>query len=141
MIHDMDTFFFQQRVHRWLKACLGIVSASDEQERNLRFFEEAAELVLVRNMTREKMHEVIDYVCDREAAKGAMDSSTPGQEVAGTVVTLAALCNQAGITISEVAYEELQRIETPEVMQRVRDRQKTKPSAVRSPTHGEGVLT
>jgi hypothetical protein len=122
----METYWVQARVRKWLVNCFGQKIADDAQLRNKRFIEEAIELVQARGMTQAEAIEVLEYVYARP--KGNQE-----QEVAGTMTTLMALCAQAGINIGEVTYKEIHRIETPEVMAKIRARQKDKPGGAEVP--------
>lgn len=120
---SMDSFFFQNRVYRWMKKWLGMESATEAQLRDLRFLEEAVELVQARGLPFDKVKEVVILVYGRPPGE-------PSQEVGGVVITLSALCSQAGIIFSEEAYRELVRIEAPNVGEAIRARQSSKPNPV-----------
>jgi hypothetical protein len=119
---------FQQRVHPWLIECFGEKIANDKVERNWRFFEEATETVQAADMTREEAHQLVDYVYNRP--KGELT-----QEVGGTMVTLAALCLANGISMQESAETELARILRPEIVLKIREKQKGKPRFSPLPEH------
>lgn len=121
---SLETFWYQQRVNRWVIKCLGIASARDQQERNARFIEEAIELVQARGATKTDVQAAIDYVFARPSGEAK-------QEIGGVMVCLAALATQEGVVISDAAYEELVRIEDPATMVEVRLKQSGKPSAIR----------
>lgn len=116
----MNFIDFQTVVGRWMNKCFGgLLDASKKSVRNFRFFEEAAELVQVGGMTREQAHELVDYVYNRPV--GVM-----AQEVGGVMVTLAALCATNGIELGYAAYEEVERIHQPEVLEKIRAKQASK---------------
>lgn len=96
---------YQARVHRWMLACFGPEITSDRIERSHRFLEEALELVQSQSMTREDAHRLVDYTYDRPVGESQ-------QEVGGVTVTLAALCQAAGIELELAAEFELQRVWT-----------------------------
>lgn len=111
---------FVKKVMMWAVSCFGLQLATDKTERNERFLEEALELVQSTGMTREAAHKLVDYVFSREVG----DSS---QEVAGTMISLAALCYANKINIDEAVLAEMRRITSPEIMEKVRNKQKLKP--------------
>lgn len=110
----------QQRVAAWMLDCFGLVIPFDKVERNYRFFEESAELVQSLGMRREDAHRLVDYVYDRPTGE-------PHQEVGGVNVTLLALCEANGINNSFATDMEIQRITRPEIMNKIRAKQATKP--------------
>lgn len=119
------TLGFRQRVKAWMLDCFGITLTVDKSERNQRFLEEALELVQSLNMTREQAHQMVDYVFNRPVGE-------PGQEAAGTMVSLAALCSTNYIDLDAEALKELERIGQPEMVAKIRIKQAAKPRFDRS---------
>jgi hypothetical protein len=117
---------FQNRVLRWVLDCFGFERASDRTIRNDRFIEEALELIQATGSTRERAHELVDYVFDRPM--GAIK-----QEVGGTMVTLAALCLANGVDMHECGETELARILDPLVMEKIRAKDLAKPEGSARP--------
>ncbi len=115
-----NTRDFCRKVMAWAITCFGTRLSYDPSERNQRFLEEALELVQSTNLTRDAAHQLVDYVYDRPVGD-------PKQEVAGTMISLAALCAAHKIDIDEVTYDEMVRITDPEVVQKVRAKQALKP--------------
>lgn len=115
-----DTSPYQARVARWMQACFGPEISSDIEERCLRFFEEAGELCQALGMSEEAAHAMVTYTWGREAG-------APEQESGGVVVTLAALCEAAGLDMMADGETELARIDDPEVIARIRDKHAGKP--------------
>lgn len=113
---------FQTGVSQWVVDCFGVDVAMDAEERNHRFLEEAIELVQARGCTASEAHQLVDYVFNRPVGE-------PAQEVGGVMVTLAALCNAAGIDIVGAADDELRRIWTkvPEIRAKQAARPKHSP--------------
>lgn len=111
---------FQARVHPWMLACFGAAIAADRQERNHRFFEEAAELVQSCGMTASEAHQLVDYTWSRPVGEKS-------QEVGGVMVTLAALCLANGLDMHAAGEMELERISAPETMAKIRAKQAAKP--------------
>lgn len=111
---------FQAKVAEWLHLCFGDVIAMDKKERCYRFQEEANELVQSMGMTREEAHSLVDYTWDRPIGE-------PHQELGGVMVTLAALCHASEMEMEAGGFVELARINQPDVIERIRQKQKTKP--------------
>ncbi|WP_063807636.1 hypothetical protein [Burkholderia cepacia] len=111
---------FQQRVQPWMLACFGAKISADKLERNHRFFEEAGELVQACGMTREEAHALVDYTWSRPVGE-------PTQEVGGVMITLAALCLANGLDMHSAGETELERINVPETVAKIRAKQAAKP--------------
>ncbi len=111
---------FQQSVRIWILECFGSEISDHKPERNQRFLEESLELVQSCGMSSDDAHWLVDYVYSRPV--GNMS-----QEVGGTLVTLAALCGAQNINMGDAANTELQRIQQPDVMEKIRAKQATKP--------------
>jgi hypothetical protein len=113
---------FQKRVHKWLLVCFGEQVATRPAERYQRFVEEALELGQSLGCTKEEALMLVDYVYAREAGN-------PVQEVGGVMVTLAALCEVNHINMNGAANTEITRIEAYDVIQKIRQKQETKPDS------------
>lgn len=98
----MRTMTYQQRVNTWMDECFRTDVVHSPQERNMRFLEEALELVQALGLSREEAHHLVDYAFDREKGEAT-------QEVGGVLVCLAALCNTADIEMTMAAEQELTR--------------------------------
>lgn len=112
--------FFQDKVAEWQTMCLGPESLNDIQERAHRFLEEALEFGQSLGVSAEYMHNLVDYV----------NEGKPGwqQREAGQVlVTLAAVCNACNFSMVEVGVNEYHRINTPEIIERVRAKHNSRP--------------
>jgi hypothetical protein len=118
---------FQHRVNAWMLACFGDAIARDLTERNHRFLEEALELVQATGCTASEAHQLVDYVFARPVGQ-------PHQETGGVMVTLAALCSAAGLTLDAAAEDELARVWTK--VEQIRAKQAAKPK--HSPLPGQG---
>jgi hypothetical protein len=113
---------YQERVDRWVRECFGDIIRCDMLERSDRFIEESLELAqTVEGFTAERAHALVDYVFNRPM--GARR-----QEVGGVMTTLAALCNAScpPIIMGLAANDELDRIEQPEVVLKIRKKQQAK---------------
>jgi hypothetical protein len=138
---------FQSRVLPWLMECFGAEIAADRVERCDRFIEEALELAQSLDWPKERAFALVDYVYGRPAGE-------PFQEVGGTMVTLAALCQAAGLDMDANGETELARIMQPEIVQKIRAKQAAKPTGSALPVaqgsqpsasvpgegHGTGVV-
>lgn len=121
---------FQARVHEWMLRCFTRAIATDQAERNHRFFEEASELVQSMGMSRHEAHQLVDYVWSRPAG-------VPEQEMGGVLVTAAALGNAGEIDMMASAELELLRINNPAVIEKIRAKQAAKPKISALPIGGE----
>jgi hypothetical protein len=111
---------FQSRVAPWMQECFGPVISADTVERNHRFLEEALELVQACACSRNDALRLVDYVYGRPAGE-------PSQEVGGVMVTLAALCLAQRLNMHSAGETELTRISQPETVEKIRQKQATKP--------------
>ncbi|MGZ3297707.1 MAG: hypothetical protein ACXU8O_01725, partial [Asticcacaulis sp.] len=104
---------FQARVGKWMLACFGPDITNSKMERCYRFFEEAVELCQSLGMTEDMAKQLVAYTWGR-------DKGEPGQEAGGVMVTLAALCSAGGLDMVREGETELARIDTPQVMDKIR---------------------
>lgn len=111
---------FQSRVLMWMRKCLTPKTVLSKSERNYRFFEEAVELVQSLDMSKVEALAMVEYVYSRPVGE-------PRQEVGGVMVTLAALCEANYIVMQWAAEDELARINSPEVIEIIRAKQRLKP--------------
>jgi len=111
----------QPRVLSWLLECFGAEIANDRIERNHRFLEESLELVQSTGCTKDEAHKLVDYVFGRPTGE-------PMQEVGGVMITLAALCLANGLDMHSAGEAELARITQPEMVIKIREKQKRKPA-------------
>lgn len=113
---------FQKRATVWIQDCFGDAIADSIQERNLRFLEEALELVQAGNMSKEDAHKLVDYVFSRPLGE-------TNQEIGGVMITLAALSRVHGTNMLDCGEEDLAmaRINTD----KIRNKWETKPKYIR----------
>lgn len=121
---------FQRAVGFWVQTCFGKEVATDRMERAYRFLEEANELAQALGMTREDAHSLVDYTWNRPVGEAS-------QEVGGVTVTLAALCEAVDIDVGRQAVNELDRVSSSAMIERIREKQKTKPH--KSPLPGRAI--
>lgn len=112
---------FQERVAGWMLECFTPEIAADKLERADRFCEEALELVqTTEGFSAERAHALVDYVFSRP-------EGDPVQEVGGVMVTLAALCGPNGLDMIAAGEAEYERINKPEIIEKIRAKQASKP--------------
>lgn len=114
----------QSRVADWMLKCFGAEIAADKTERNHRFLEEALELVQAGGCTASEAHQLVDYVFGRPIGEHH-------QDVGGVMVTLAALCEAFDVHMDSCAHYELERINQPHMIERIREKQAAKRAALR----------
>lgn len=95
-------------------------------ERNHRFLEEALELVQSLGCTAAEARMLVDYTFGRPTGE-------PRQEVGGVMVTLAALCTAADLSMRGCGEDELERCWKN--IARIRAKQATKPPSSPLPGH------
>lgn len=98
---------------------------TDVAERLARYAEETNEVLQAFGMSREYMHRLIDYTCDRPAGE-------PAKEIGAALLTLTSLCVVAGYDVMACAEADLEKLQRPETIARIR--------AKRSTRHGRGPL-
>lgn len=113
---------YQYRVTNWCLRTFGGTTASDVRERCYRFLEEALELVQSLGMSREEAHKLVDYVFNRDKGETA-------QEIGGVMVTLSALVSAHGLDLEDCAIDEIERIEKPAMVEKIRRKHASKPLA------------
>jgi hypothetical protein len=112
---------FQSRVAIWIKKCFGSEAFSNKETRNFRFLEEALELVQSTGLTKEQAHVLVDYVYGRPV--GEIE-----QEFGGVYLTFAAIGQAQGIDIQSAGEKELARVNQSDIIERIRLKDKLKPS-------------
>jgi len=110
---------FQLRVAHWMRACFQPDLYTNMTERGDRLLEETLELLQSGGYDCDRVATLVKYVYGRPAGQ-------PAQEVGGVMVTLAGYCEIAGIDLNDAAITELERIERPEIMQKIRTKQAAK---------------
>ena len=116
---------FQRRVANWCAKTFKDGMLWHRKERTLRFLEEALELVFATGLV--SVPEVIDmlqYVMHRPMGE-------IGNEVGGNMVTLALLCEAFNEDLWVNAEKELQRIDTPEMREKIRLKHADKPNNIK----------
>jgi hypothetical protein len=116
---------FQQRLSNWVLHCFGAKIRSDKRERDMRFLEEALELVQARgNVSLKDAVAMVHYVYSRPKGEVA-------QEVGGVMTCLAALVateqhpDGTEMDMMEEGEKELTRIW--DHVEKIRQKQKLKP--------------
>jgi len=98
---------------------------TDIAERLARYAEETNEVLQAFGMSREDMHQLVDYTCDRPPGE-------PAKEIGAALLTLTSLCVIAGYDIMACGEADLEKLQRPETIARIR--------AKRSTRHGRGPL-
>ena len=98
---------------------------TDIAERRDRHQEESNELSQSLGMTREEAHRLVDYTWDRPAGE-------PTKEIGASLLTLASLCVVGGYDMASCGYADLEKLQRPETIDRIR--------AKRATRHGRGSL-
>jgi hypothetical protein len=101
----MELEYLRTRCEVQTVRCFGERDSFDPYVRALRLLEESAEFGQAIGMTREKAHQLIDYVFSRKAGE-------PYQELGGVGMCWIVACTAMGFDPSNVALTEIQRIES-----------------------------
>lgn len=109
---------YQEQVYDWGVACFGLPDAIDPVMRPHRFLEEALELVQACGCTEEAAQQLVAYVYGRPVGE-------PFQEVGGTMISLAMLCQTIGVDMTVAGETELARV--LQNIEKIRVRHQAKP--------------
>jgi len=110
---------FQAGVAEWMGQCFLPSLYSNMTERGDRLLEEVLELLQAHGYDKARVPTLVDYVFGRPVGE-------PAQEVGGVMVTLAGYCWVAGLDMHDAGDIELARINQPEVMEKIRQKQEAK---------------
>lgn len=94
---------YQARAGKWASACFGEEAAINHFHRRSRFIEEAIELHQAAGGTADEIIQLVKHVYNKP-------TGDPHQEVGGTMVTLATLCNALGVDLLHAGEDELARV-------------------------------
>lgn len=97
---------WQGMIGKWVRKTFGDKSMQT-RERNLRFIEEAIELVQSHNITKDDINKVMDRVYNKPPGNSV-------QEVGGVMITLLALADCQRYDIQECMVREWERIREPD---------------------------
>lgn len=98
---------------------------TDVAERVARFFEEAVETCQAFGLDFADAHHLVNYTYDRPVGE-------PAKEIGASLLTLASLCVVAGYDLMACGKADLEKLQRPETIARIR--------AKRSTRHGRGPL-
>lgn len=98
---------------------------TDVAERVARFFEEAVETCQALGLSYFNAEMLLNYTYDRPVGE-------PKKEIGAALLTLASLCVVAGYDLAECGEADLEKLQRPETIARIR--------AKRSTRHGRGPL-
>jgi hypothetical protein len=110
---------YQDRVAAWMGRTFTGEVQHNRVERQMRFLEEAIELVQAMGLRADQVAKVAEYVFGRP-------TGDTGQEIGGVMVTLAALCDTICYSMQDEGERELARIDTPEMRAKIAAKQVTK---------------
>lgn len=110
---------FQADVAEWMSHCFLPSLYSNMTERGDRLLEEVLELLQAHGYDKTRVATLVDYVFGRPVGE-------PAQEVGGVMVTLAGYCWVAGLDMHANGQAELDRINQPDVMAKIRAKQEAK---------------
>jgi hypothetical protein len=111
----------QERIAPWMQECFGPVISEDKLERGDRFLEESLELLQSGDYPKDRVYALIEYVYNRPKGE-------PSQEVGGVMITLGAYCLAHKLDMHEAGEVELARINQPLIIEKIRAKQKAKPT-------------
>lgn len=115
-----DPTTFQARAVTWVREAFGSEPADCQAERAHRFLEEALEAGQAAGVTEEEAAQLVRYVYGRDKGEIA-------QEVGGVMLTLAPFAAAYGVDLQVAAEAELARVNTPEVIEKCRRKNASKP--------------
>lgn len=93
----------QERVAKWCADAFGLDHAASEEQRGLRFLEEAIELYQAIGCSRMQAHKLIDFIFTREPGE-------LGREIGGVGITLLALASALNMSADAEEQRELDRV-------------------------------
>ena len=126
---EADTL--QARAVAWVREAFGSEPADCKTERAHRFLEEALEAGQAADVTEDEALQLVQYVYGRDKGEIA-------QEVGGVLLTLAPFAAAFGVNMMDAAEAELARVNTPEIIEKCRRKNASKPR--NSPLPGSDTL-
>lgn len=125
---------FQTQAGLWMGKAFIPSLYSDINERGDRLLEEVFELLQAKHYPRDRIRRLENYVYGRPVGE-------PHQELGGVMVTLACYAKVAGLNMHAEGYRELARINRPEIMAKIREKQEKKNALhLDSPLPGDASL-
>jgi hypothetical protein len=110
-----ENFYYTERGADWVRRALGEAVLNDRQERALRFLEEAVELAQACGLPEAQASRLLARVYAKE----------PGgvkEEMAGSYFTLLMLARAHDVSIDWELLKEFRRVDTPEMIARIRQK-------------------
>lgn len=120
----------QDRTDRWMVRTFPPSVRVDITERLDRFIEEVFELAQSLDYDFDRISKLATYVGGRERGKTNM-------ELGGVANTLFALCNAVNLSFDGCYAKEMERVETDEMVAKIRAKWEAKPADVKSPLPGK----
>lgn len=125
---------YQKRVAAWVRLAFGEKAMADRWERIARVVEEAIELAQAEGLDDEDVYRILKRVYNRPIGLGS-------QEVGGLMVTLLAWAESSSTDLTAVTLTEIERIEDPATMARIRLKQEEKAAAGTAHSFNAPALT
>jgi hypothetical protein len=124
---------FQARCMEWMLKCFTPEITADRLERGDRLLEEVLELLQSGHYPPERVQSLLSYVYARSVGE-------PSQEVGGVMVTLAAYCGAHDLDMADAGEAELERILQPDIIEKIRAKQASKPTGSALPIATSGYM-
>ena len=112
---------YQLIIRKWVVRTMGPSWMESEEERALRFIEEAIEFVQTMSLDKERIHALVDI-------KYAQEVGARNQEAGGVMVTFLAACEHYDLNPMDSLDTELVRIHQPQIIGKIRDKCREKMS-------------
>lgn len=116
---DQAKGLYQPAVKRWMEECFVPAQSSSITDRGDRLLEEVIELLQSNDYDRDRIPQLVDYVYERPKGETF-------QEVGGVMLTLAGYCCVAGLDLTDAGWIELERVNQPPVMLKIRTKHQAK---------------
>ena len=120
----------QDRTERWMLKTFPSDVICDRTERMDRLIEEVFELAQSIDYDFDRISKLASYVGGREKGRAH-------EEIGGVANTLFALCNALNISFGQSYVREMERVETPEMIAKIRAKWESKPKDIKSPLPGK----
>jgi hypothetical protein len=117
----------------WMLKCFTPEITADRLERGDRLLEEVLELLQSGHYPPERVQSLLSYVYARSVGE-------PSQEVGGVMVTLAAYCGAHDLDMADAGEAELERILQPDIIEKIRAKQASKPTGSALPIATSGYM-
>lgn len=113
----------QNLVSKWMAKVFTSEIADNPRQRMQRFLEEALEWFQAEDMSKADAIALVDYVYGRPKGE-------PEQEIGGVAITTLAACSRLGYSFFACAWREFERVNQPEMIDKIRAKQDVKNAAL-----------